>query len=1104
MRNTQLKNQQKNFTGEHRLVFQLIDPDYTKLMAEKANIKKEVRENVEKRKTELANIINDADKKPGATPDDLKREARAATDIIIKDEFNKVLLNKHINKTLDDLRKDSVTKGSVEADLKEGQEEAYLEVDKALDKYLKDKEAAKKAAAASLATVPPVAPAPPAPPVAPPVAPRLGPTASPNAGRIRLNSEIQASSSQKTILQTAVEMGKRKTTTDTLKALDTYKIEKSIHEMTDPDVKGAAIADYEGWSVIGLVGDTNKNNKTRSTLEGVLAAGYIFTNDEAAGDKHRDERLAMAKGIYDKSADDRFYNKVDFLKKNIDTKGFEYDDIEVTMGLAKYLKEAEKYKPASDKVKGAIAGIFRYMDDTSMFPPALRTEYAKYLQKELSDPAFKDSKVESDQMNRLFALKPPELFMRSNLEIRKNSLKEDGLKVMDLLPGFRYDTAAPDGFYKFLMGGHDSTFNLPNTTMSMEDKYKLLGKIEQSGTKEITDYQDNIANKLKRDAGSKLQLVNGKNKELGRKVLDDSALQDLKSRYDKLSMDFLANYNFLNKGNLNSLTASPFVRDFPKTQLNFLDYMDDLDRKLVEIQASKAAETPPVAPPIVPPVIPTTPGTAPTSPGKTPSTTPKAPEKADGSDIYARDWKTENKSKAPRNPDHTGPMVVKFETRDETGWTHVRMRKNEDGKVLVEIPRNAVVYRDENLQAKMVNNKTFLKVRFLDPEDSNKPKTGWVDESVLFPKNPETVVTPVPPKGPDLPKLPENVDYPVRNAHYKEIFDRVARDVETTPTGVIFNDAFNLQFIEYRVIKDQGKYHLQFAYDILTHNDLVFDSVRAIRDHFDTGMMHRDLSFELLKRPELYKRFTESRPIMNSPITERVIKDKFVIVPPSSIDMELDWKSRKNFDNLSGNAALHLDVLPNGKIVYRIKCQYVAPDGGFWRQGIAEDLNDLFEKLAHAKAWSEGYINPSPEQKASEALLLTTSEERSFHDYQSRIGRPLLFQTLFEPFPVSYIALDWDGTGTASTKNPVLTVSPTRQNTLNYTIHFSTGKADSQGRPAEGMGTFGEAKDFKTLIEEVARLRKDQSSFKSWTDPHNRPYDFDKRFARRYDLPPPL
>jgi hypothetical protein len=441
-------------------------------------------------------------------------------------------------------------------------------------------------------------------------------------------------------------------------------------------------------------------------------------------------------------------------------------------------------------------------------------------------------------------------------------------------------------------------------------------------------------------------------------------------------------------------------------------------------------------------------------------------------------------------------MVVKFDTKDASGWTHVRMRKDEDGSVMVEIPKNATVFRSDKIPAKMVDKKTFLKVSYNDPEDNGKVKTGWVDESVLFPQTPEVTSVKPPVKSPDLPVLPENLD-PNRDPWFKMTFDRVAREVENTPTGSIFSINFNKVLVPFRVTKQNNNYILTGDGGALNFTKS-FGSVRAIQDYFESKTFNQEVTIMLLQNRQYYKDNYE-----NSRSREGIgeLKDNPAFTAPNHISFELKW-------NGDPSPKVFADIQKDGTIFYRIERQNITAGGDNFLQGTAADIDEFMSKLAFIKGWGDvgslkaqnesgrGYRSQHESQAAiarnaqeeneriQYGLTMFATEKVNYLDRQAQIGRTFGFEANMSSERATFF-LSWDGTEQpfkTSKQNPIVSIHVTPQNTLEYSVINASGPMEysKDQKPKENtmMGTTGEVATFQDLLNKLAEIKQDRSVLK--------------------------
>ncbi len=137
-------------------------------------------------------------------------------------------------------------------------------------------------------------------------------------------------------------------------SLPTKGHEESLAAYTAAESKAKEIEDYEGadW----------RQNKTRDTLQGYLAAMERFDQTQAAAE------LAKAKDVYNKSASGTF----DFDKV------LKYDDMTKGLGMDKYIGYLDRFKNLTDEGRGVMTGYLA-ISDRFLKTPDEKDSYRKYV-----------------------------------------------------------------------------------------------------------------------------------------------------------------------------------------------------------------------------------------------------------------------------------------------------------------------------------------------------------------------------------------------------------------------------------------------------------------------------------------------------------------------------------------------------------------------------------------------------------------------------------------------------------------------------------------------------------------------------------------------------
>lgn len=385
----------------------------------------------------------------------------------------------------------------------------------------------------------------------------------------------------------------------------------------------------------------------------------------------------------------------------------------------------------------------------------------------------------------------------------------------------------------------------------------------------------------------------------------------------------------------------------------------------------------------------------------------------------------------------------------------IKFRDVDTHKPLMDVPGGTgassteITLAEPDGMAHQVEDRTYVKVNY----------QGKVYYAALefLQKNDEALKAEQAAKKPDsAPAKPETKETGLDalgkiNSEYITALELIQEKGESS-SPVKFSILYNKQQVPCTFVKaGPENYQLEYA-GIRASFKTLLDAMRALNG----GYVVQQMTFSTMSKQENYKPYEKM-------IDE--FKENVKVSPNGEIYFELDWSGRGRGE---GNAQVWARPTIYGGIDYRIRRDFVGPNGESDRTGFAANFDDFMHHLAHIKTWSENFGNRRDAGKMSrltmdnELRYMWTSDPRNFYVVEDRIGRPVSFDVLTNG--VTRMFLNWGGgSATDINLNPALNLWINDDGSVSYIVNFK-GAGIIQGEKR--------APDLETIFKDLEALRK--------------------------------
>lgn len=894
--------------------------------------------------------------------------------------------------------------------------------------------------------------------------------------RKRLQREIQLSLS----LRQEIDAAERD---DTKRRTLLNSALKKTEHMTDPDAEGAAIPDYEGYSVFGSgLSDENFNNPTRWTLSGWLTAFQLH------GDKYASEQLKKAADIYEHS--DSTWGRVDAV--------LYYDDMLAGMDMKKHIDEIRGRLKLASQSEGFVAGYLAFA--TANMEKEEAAAYKEYIFQTLRDWSgeleFKGKGIDEDhldyftghhQMNVLASLLSPKEWAEKKKEmaaefVRVQQQAEQLAKALN----FNYKNVE---IRLFLERKKESV-----TSGDRKEIDRMKDLIKKEGYDALKPLKKELED-IHKDVDKKAEAVIERNKKL--------------KHFEEKEMDVLRDRVKFARENIDKISATP---DDPMEEMlesakqvdtaanymkdSVLPMIEEMDKKLDDVEKQKeeeekrkkeeeeekkkaAARAKAAA------------GAGAAGAGRKPAEKREAKEQKESLAeflkekhlreqevgdryLYALDYPalevtSEGIFLRFKNPEVAGAVEKQFNDymnallKEKLGEKRLKeeldVLKQRSDLTLESFLTYAGSYQPKkeekgrmdavaNVFSRAMNNSSMWFEKRpsraeLQAEYDKKFVPAWKSAG----KELETALG----KGPRPKEKSERVNVgPELNfldevtLEYVDAMSKLALH-GNDPEGVVVELP---QQPNYKITcrfrrQPDGYYMLMYSGGSVRYPRIE----HAIRE-INAGLVHQRVMHQMLADERYYEKYEDAVGALDKNEKGRT---------PGEIALELDWNNP--------DPDIYVRALPHGRVVYTIARENVGPYGENYRSMWADSFEDFMNQLRHVRQWAEGKKHAHRESPSASKEILFDVITNPFNyrnkKVESQIGRVIHFE-IFDNELVQ-LHLDWGGgNNRLSPRNAMLNIWVTRRGGLMFILN-GPGDADIVRK---------EASSFNEIISQVEAMKR--------------------------------